>query len=120
MSTSPQPPDAAVERVLPTPAALALLERLRAEHVRPRRPRRRGSRCTRLRTAAHRLVDRMVDARGRVERPSHPCYLALTGTSRARKERSAPTVMGSAPRTMNTVSPATRIHSSLWNVPLIE
>jgi|SRR6185369_4831468 len=32
MSTSPQPPDAAVERVLATPAALALIERLRAEH----------------------------------------------------------------------------------------
>jgi uncharacterized protein len=32
MSTSPQPPDATVERVLATPAALALIERLRVEH----------------------------------------------------------------------------------------
>jgi PAS domain S-box-containing protein len=61
-----------------------------------------------------------VVERGRRDFLRGSCYLAETGTSRLRMDRSAPTVMGSAPRTMNTVSPATRIHSSLWKVPLIE
>ena len=55
----------------------------------------------------------------RATRGSVGAYLAEAAVCRLRKDRSTPRAMGSAPKTRNTVSPTTRIHSNLWKLPFI-